>query len=42
MGFEKCGIDYEVFSARGQYFDEILMTKKQSKQAVHTSRASAR
>jgi len=27
MGFEKCGIDYEAFSAKGRYFDEILMTK---------------
>ncbi len=46
MGFEKCGIDYEAFSAKGRYFDEILMTKpmmkNQSNQALQTTSASAR
>ncbi|MDA3832183.1 MAG: GNAT family protein [Spirochaetales bacterium] len=28
LGFVECGTDYEAFSARGQFFDEILMTKK--------------
>jgi len=27
MGFSRCGVDYEAFSARGQFFDELLMTK---------------
>ena len=27
LGFVECGTDYEAFSARGQFFDEILMTK---------------
>ncbi|MGJ8678666.1 MAG: hypothetical protein ACSHX0_14240 [Akkermansiaceae bacterium] len=27
LGFVECGIDYEAFSTRGQFFDEILMTK---------------
>ena len=26
LGFEECGIDREAFSARGEYFDELLMT----------------
>jgi len=45
MGFEKCGIDYEAFSAKGQYFDEILMTKpikrSQSNHADDTTAISA-
>ncbi|MDF1811505.1 MAG: GNAT family N-acetyltransferase [Verrucomicrobiales bacterium] len=28
LGFVECGIDYEAFSARGLFFDEILMTKQ--------------
>ena len=28
VGFSKCGTDYEAFSARDEFFDELLMTKR--------------